>query len=40
MTETVIVVIVGVIALVVGFVIGKVLSKKDVQGKMRKSRPT
>jgi ribonuclease Y len=34
MTETVIVVIVGVIALVVGFVIGKVLSKKDVQGKI------
>ena len=34
MTETVIVVIVGVIALVVGFAIGKVLSKKDVQGKI------
>jgi len=34
MTETVIVVIVGVLALAVGFVLGKVLSKKDVQGKI------
>ena len=34
MTETVIVVIVGVVALVLGFILGKVLSKKDVQGKI------
>ncbi|HEY4110422.1 ribonuclease Y [Puia sp.] len=37
MTETVIVVIVGVIALVLGFVLGKALSKKDNQGKVEEA---
>jgi ribonuclease Y len=37
MSETVIIAIVGVIALVVGFVIGKVLSKKDTQAKVAES---
>ena len=37
MTETVIVVIVGIVALAIGFFIGKALSAKDNQGKLQEA---